>query len=243
MHFSSWIASLVPEPFVKHSCNTKSNKASKGKNANSHTEPNSRVVSSFGSEGLLFGLGGLAPGDDLRRSDGVGLAYAICRCIHGAPLLPAGALLEGAAAALLTQPGDAVEVVGGHGLVLLLNKAEGWEVEASALAVSVLNHGGEPILGAGDEQVEEAGVSGQRRDGGVAPVKQDMVLACQVSGLDLNVDAGPQLNAQLWNDHWFGEVGVIEQLHTQGADESTIVVLDSNGGSRHINLGVVDQIL
>jgi len=56
--------------------------------------------------------------------------------------------LEGAAGAALTQSGDAVKIVGGDGLILLLDEAESWEVEASPLAVSVLQHGGQLILGA-----------------------------------------------------------------------------------------------
>ena len=47
---------------------------------------------------------------------------------------------KGAAGALLTQPGDTVEVVGGHGLVLLLQEAEGREVEPCVLTLSVLTH-------------------------------------------------------------------------------------------------------
>ena len=51
--------------------------------------------------------------------------------------------LEGAAGAALTQPGDAVQVVGGDRLVLLLDEAEGREEEACRLAVAVLHHGGQ----------------------------------------------------------------------------------------------------
>jgi len=39
-----------------------------------------------------------------------------------------------------------VEEVGGNGLVLLLDKAESWEAEASPLTVSILQHSGEQIL-------------------------------------------------------------------------------------------------
>lgn len=236
-------ATLVPEPFVKNGCNTKGNKTSKSEDANSHTKPNSRVIFFFfGNKGLLFGLCSLSFGDDLWRGEGVSFSYVHCRCVQGVPLSPVGALLKCAAGALLTQPGDAVKEVGRHSLILLLNEAKGWEVEAGSLAVSILNHGGESILGAGDKQVEEAGIRGQWGEGGIAPVKQDMVLACQVSGFDLDVHTGPQFNPQLWNDHRLGVVDISEQLHAQGADETPIVVLDCNGGSRHINLGVVDQI-
>lgn len=206
-------ASLVPEPFVKHSCSTKSNKASKAEDANSHTKPDSGVVFFFGDEGLLFGLGALGFGFDLLGGDGVSLGDARFRCVQGAPLPPVAALLEGAASAYFAQPGDAVEVVGGHGFVLLLNEAKGRETEAGTLAVSVLDHGGQLVPRAGDKQVEEAGVRWQWGDGGVAPVKQDVVLPCQVGGLDLDEHTGPQFNSQLWNDHGSGVVGVTEQLH------------------------------
>lgn len=176
--------------------------------------------------GLLFGLGGLGFGDDLWRGDGVGIGNTRCGCVQGAPLPPVVALLECAAGAPLTEPGDAVEVVGGHGLVLLLNEAEGRETEAGALAVSVLDHGGELVFGAGNKEIEEAGVGRQRGNGCITPVKQDMVLPCQVGGLDLDIHTGPQFNPQLWNDHRFDKVDIVEQLHAQGADETPIVVLD-----------------
>lgn len=54
--------------------------------------------------------------------------------------------LELGAGAGFTKPGDAVEVVGGNGLVLLLNKAEGREAKASLLTVSILRHAGKLIL-------------------------------------------------------------------------------------------------
>lgn len=56
--------------------------------------------------------------------------------------------LERAAGAALTESGDAVQIVGGDGLILLLDEAEGREVEAGLLAVPVLQHGGELIYGA-----------------------------------------------------------------------------------------------
>ncbi len=55
--------------------------------------------------------------------------------------------LEGAAGAALTQSGDAVQIVSGDGLILLLNEAERREVEAGLLAIPVLQHGGELIFG------------------------------------------------------------------------------------------------
>lgn len=56
--------------------------------------------------------------------------------------------LEHAAGAALAQTGDAVQVVGGDGLVLLLDEAEGREVEAGLLTLAVLQHGGELVYGA-----------------------------------------------------------------------------------------------
>lgn len=56
--------------------------------------------------------------------------------------------LERAAGAALTESGDAVQIVGGDGLILLLNEAEGREVEAGLLAVPILQHSGELIYGA-----------------------------------------------------------------------------------------------
>lgn len=53
--------------------------------------------------------------------------------------------LEGAASAALTEPGYAVQVVRGDGLILLLNEAKRREEEAGLLAVSVLQHGGHLI--------------------------------------------------------------------------------------------------
>lgn len=56
--------------------------------------------------------------------------------------------LEGAAGAGLAQPDDAVQIVGGDGLVLLLDETERREVESGLLALSVFQHGGELIDGA-----------------------------------------------------------------------------------------------
>lgn len=56
--------------------------------------------------------------------------------------------LEGAAGAALTESGDAVQVVSGDGLILLLDETERREVEACLLAIPVLQHGGELIYGA-----------------------------------------------------------------------------------------------
>lgn len=53
--------------------------------------------------------------------------------------------LEGAADAALAEPSDAVQIVGGDGLILLLDEAERWEVEAGLLAIPVLQHGGQLI--------------------------------------------------------------------------------------------------
>lgn len=60
----------------------------------------------------------------------------------------AASYLKHAAGAALAQTGDAVQVVGGDGLILLLDEAEGWEVEAGLLTLAVLQHGGELIHGA-----------------------------------------------------------------------------------------------
>lgn len=56
--------------------------------------------------------------------------------------------LERAAGAALAETGDAVQVVGGDGLVLLLDEAEGREVETGLLTLPVLQHGGELVYGA-----------------------------------------------------------------------------------------------
>lgn len=56
--------------------------------------------------------------------------------------------LEHAAGAALAEAGDAVQVVGGDGLILLLDEAEGREVKAGLLTLAVLQHGGELIYGA-----------------------------------------------------------------------------------------------
>lgn len=54
--------------------------------------------------------------------------------------------LEGAAGADFAEPGDTVQVVGGHGLVLLLEEPEGGEGEAGVVAVSVLKHRSHLVL-------------------------------------------------------------------------------------------------
>lgn len=56
--------------------------------------------------------------------------------------------LECAAGAALAESGDAVQIVGGDGLILLLDEAERREVEAGLLAIPVLQHSGELIYGA-----------------------------------------------------------------------------------------------
>lgn len=56
--------------------------------------------------------------------------------------------LEGAAGTALTESGDAVQIVGGDGLILLFDEAESREVETGLLAIPVLHHGGELIYGA-----------------------------------------------------------------------------------------------
>lgn len=48
--------------------------------------------------------------------------------------------LKVAAGADFAEPGDTVQVVGGHGLVLLLEEPEGGEGEAGVVAVSILEH-------------------------------------------------------------------------------------------------------
>lgn len=48
--------------------------------------------------------------------------------------------LEVAAGTGLAEPGDTVQVVGGHSLVLLFQEPEGGEWEAGVVAVSVLKH-------------------------------------------------------------------------------------------------------
>lgn len=151
-------ASLGPEPFVEHSCNTQDNNTSKGKDPNSHTKPHSRVVLFFSKIGLLLGLVGVAFGNNLCGGEGVSPCQAQRSRFLSASPSSVIALLEGAASAFFTKPGYAVEVVGRHSLILLLNEAEGWKVEAGTLTVSILNHGCEPILGTGYKQVEEAGV-------------------------------------------------------------------------------------
>lgn len=72
------------------------------------------------------------------------------------------AYLELGTGGTFTESGDAVEVVGGDGLVLLLNKTEGREAEASFLAVTILQHGGKLILRApGTEQVHHSLAGGR----------------------------------------------------------------------------------
>lgn len=56
--------------------------------------------------------------------------------------------LERAAGAALAESGDAVQIVSGDGLILLLDEAEGREVEAGLLAFPILQHGGQLIYGA-----------------------------------------------------------------------------------------------
>lgn len=56
--------------------------------------------------------------------------------------------LEGAAGAALAQAGDAVQIVGGDGLILLFDEAERREVKAGLLAIPILQHGGQLICGA-----------------------------------------------------------------------------------------------
>lgn len=56
--------------------------------------------------------------------------------------------LEGTAGTAFTEPGNAVQIVGGDGLILLLDEAECWEVEAGLLAIPILQHGGQLIYGA-----------------------------------------------------------------------------------------------
>lgn len=53
--------------------------------------------------------------------------------------------LEAAAGAALAESGDAVQIVGGDGLILLLDEAERREVEAGLLTIAVLQHGGQLI--------------------------------------------------------------------------------------------------
>lgn len=54
--------------------------------------------------------------------------------------------LEAAAGADFAKPGDTVQVVGGHGLVLLLEEPEGGEGKAGVVAVSVLKHRGHLVF-------------------------------------------------------------------------------------------------
>lgn len=56
--------------------------------------------------------------------------------------------LEGAAGAGLAQPDDAVQIVGGDALVLLLDETKCGEVEAGLLALSVFQHRGQLVDGA-----------------------------------------------------------------------------------------------
>lgn len=63
--------------------------------------------------------------------------------MHAAP-----AYLECAAGAGLTETGDAVQIVGGDGLILLLGEVECREVEASLMANPILQHSGHRVYGA-----------------------------------------------------------------------------------------------
>lgn len=56
--------------------------------------------------------------------------------------------LELGAGALLTETCDTVEIVGGDGLVLLLNETEGREGESGMLAFSIFNHCRHRVFGA-----------------------------------------------------------------------------------------------
>lgn len=57
----------------------------------------------------------------------------------------AASYLERAAGAALAESGDAVQIVGGDGLILLLDEAEGGKIEAGLLAIPILQHSGELI--------------------------------------------------------------------------------------------------
>lgn len=230
--------SLVPEPLVKDSCDAEGNNASEGQEAYCHGKPDCGISPALDGQWLIARQVGLSTGDDLRGGDGLSLSGRI----HTSSS-PVVALFEVNAGADLTQTGDAVKVVGGHGLVLLLQEAEGMEGKASMLAVSVLDHGGKLVPGTRHKQVEEAGVVGELGDGSIASVKEDVVLVRQVGCLDLDVDGCPQLNPIFWHVQGSGIVFVTEQLHGQCADETPIVVPHCDGGSRHINLGIVDQVL
>lgn len=71
--------------------------------------------------------------------------------------------LEGAAGAGLAQPDDAVQIVGGDALVLLLNETERGEVEAGLLALSVFQHRGQLVDGAPVNRRQASGVHVQLR--------------------------------------------------------------------------------
>ena len=143
---------------------------------------------------------------------------------------PFVALLELAATVLVTEPGDAVEKVGGHCLVLLLDEAEGRKGEAGQVAVAVLDYSGHQVFGARHKQVKEGRVGGISRYGGIASVQEHEVLGSQVGGADLNVDVGSQLDSQTWYEHRLGVVCIAEKLHLQCADKATVVVLHCDGG-------------
>lgn len=111
--------------------------------------------------------------------------------------------LKGAAGAGLAQPGDAVQIVGGDGLILLLDETEHGEVEAGLMALSVFQHRGQlideapdsqrgtswrahscrrmkknPVRGFSDlrdKQIKEGGVGGLWVDRGVASVQENKV--------------------------------------------------------------------
>lgn len=74
----------------------------------------------------------------------VGMGDSLLK-MHAAPSV---LYLEDAAGAALAQPGDAVQIVGGDGLILLFDEAESGEVEAGLLAVPILQHRGQLVYGA-----------------------------------------------------------------------------------------------
>lgn len=76
------------------------------------------------------------------RGRGRGIGDLCLRCTR----VPS--YLESVAGAALTESGDAVQIVGGDGLILLLDEAERREVEAGPLAVPILQHCGELLYGA-----------------------------------------------------------------------------------------------
>lgn len=74
---------------------------------------------------------------------GSGLNWRFLLEIHTLP-----SYLEGAAGSALAESGDAVQIAGGDGLILLLNEVEHWEAEASLLAIFILQRGSQLINGA-----------------------------------------------------------------------------------------------